>query len=79
MNESSSKRTCMFFPNKQYSMKLKWLIGTVREILEQGHSYIIEGPNGKQYRINRAHLKPVCHDRSSFPDHSNVKRESEQE
>ena len=62
-----------FFLNKQYSMKLKWLTGTVREILEQGHSYIIEGPNGKQYRRNRAHLKLVCHDGSSFQDHSNTK------
>ena len=36
--------------------------------------YIIEGPNGKQYRRNRAHWKPVCHDGSSFPDHSKVKK-----
>ena len=65
-----------FFPNKQYGMKVKWLTGTVREILERGHLYIIEGPNGKQYRRNRAHLKPVCHDGSSFPDHSNAKKKN---
>ena len=29
---------------------------------------MIEGPNGKKYRRNRAHLKPLCHDRSSFQD-----------
>ena len=57
-----------FFLNKMYGMKLKWLIGTVRVILEWGRSYIIEGPNGKKYRRNRAHLKPICHDGSSFQD-----------
>ena len=41
-----------FFPQKLYSAKLKWLTGTVKEILERGHSYIIEGPNGKKYRRN---------------------------
>ena len=65
-----------FFPNKQYGMKLKWLTGTVREILERGCSYIIEGPNGKQYRRNRAHLKPICHNGSSFQDHSKVKKKN---
>ena len=28
------KEQVRFFPNKQYGMKLKWLTGTVREILE---------------------------------------------
>ena len=65
-----------FFPNKQYSMKLKWLTGTVRENLEWGCSYIIEGPNGKQYRRNWAHLKPICHDSSSFQDHSLAKKKN---
>ena len=65
-----------FFPNKQYGMKLKWLTGTVREILEWGCSYIIEGPNGKQYRRNIAHLKPICHNGSSFPDHSKAKKKN---
>ena len=27
------------------------------------------GPNSKVYRRNRAHLKPICHDGSSFQDH----------
>ena len=27
------------------------------------------GPNGRVYRRNRAHLKPICHDSSSFQDH----------
>ena len=65
-----------FFPSKQYGMKLKWLTGTVREILEWGCSYIIEGPNGKQYMRNRAHLKPICHDGSSFQDHSKAKKKN---
>ena len=51
-----------FFPQKQYGAKLKWLTGTVTEILEQGCSYIIEGPNSKNYRRNQTHLKPLCHD-----------------
>ena len=58
------KEQVRFFLQKQYDMKLKWLTGTVLEILEQGCSYIIEGPNSKKYRRNRAHLKPLCHDRS---------------
>ena len=29
---------------------------------------MIEGPNGKKHRRNRAHLKPLCHDGSSFQD-----------
>ena len=47
---------------------MKWLTRTVREILERGCSYIIEGPNGKKYRRNQAHSKPLCHDGSSFQD-----------
>ena len=62
------KEQVRFFPQKQYGAKLKWLTGTVVEILERGCSYIIKGPNGKKYRRNRAHLKPLCHDGSSFQD-----------
>ena len=62
------KEQVRFFPQKQYGTKLKWLTGTVKEILERGCSYIIEGPNGKKYRRNQAYLKPLCHDRSSFQD-----------
>ena len=57
-----------FFPQKQHGAKVKWLTGTVTEILERGRSYMIEGPNGKKYRRNWAHLKPLCHDGSSFQD-----------
>ena len=57
-----------FFPQKQHGAKIKWLTGTVTEILERGRSYMLEGPNGKKYRRNRAHLKPLCHDGSSFQD-----------
>ena len=64
-----------FFPQKQYGAKLKWLTGTEIEILERGRSYIIEGPNGKKYRRNRAHLKPLCHDGSSFQDPLKAKRQ----
>ena len=60
------KEQVRFFLQKQFSAKLKWLTGTVVEILERGCSYIIKGPNGKNYRRNLAHLKPLCHDRSSF-------------
>ena len=30
---------------------------------------MIQAPNGRVYRRNRAHLKPICHDGSSFQDH----------
>ena len=45
------------------------------ETLERGRLYIIEGPNGKKYRRNRAHLKPLCHDGSSFLDPPKAKRQ----
>ena len=55
-----------FFPNKQGTGQLTWLTGTVNEILDCGHSYTIKGPNGRVYRRNRAHLKPICYDGSTF-------------
>ena len=64
-----------FFPQKQHGAKLKWLTGTVIEILERGRSYMIEGPNGKKYRRNRAHLKPLCHDGTSFQDPPKAKEQ----
>ena len=70
------KEHVRFFLQKQYSAKPKWLTGTVIEILERGCSYIIEGPNGKKYRRNRAHLKPLCHDRSSFQDPPKAKKQN---
>ena len=30
---------------------------------------MIQAPNGRVYRRNRAHLKPICHNSSSFQDH----------
>ena len=30
---------------------------------------MIQAPNGRVYRRNRVHLKPICHDSSSFQDH----------
>ena len=45
------------------------MTGTVTEILKCGQSYMIQAPNGRVYRRNRAHLKPICHDSSSFQDH----------
>ena len=30
---------------------------------------MIQEPNGRVYRRNRAHLKPICHDGSTFQDH----------
>ena len=57
-----------FFPNKQGTGHPSWLMGTVTEILDCGHSYMIQGPNGKVYRRNKAHLKPICYDGTSFQD-----------
>ena len=30
---------------------------------------MVQGPNGRVYRRNRAHLKPICHNGTSFQDH----------
>ena len=64
-----------FFQNKQATGPIKWTTGTVVEILECGWSYMIRGPNGRVYRRNWAHLKPICHDGSSFQDHPVMKGE----
>ena len=71
------KEKVQMFQNKQGTGLLKWTTGTVTEILECGHSYMVQGPDGRVYRRNRAHLKPICHDGSSFQDHS-VKKEKKQ-
>ena len=63
-----------FFPNKQGTGPLTWLTGTVTEILDCVHSYMIQGPIGRVYWRNRAHLKPICYDSTSFQDHL-VKKE----
>ena len=55
-----------FFQNKQGTGQLTWLTGTVNEILDCGHSHTIKGPNGRVYRRNRAHPKPICYDGSTF-------------
>ena len=31
---------------------------------------MVQDPDSRVYRWNRAHLKPICHDGSSFQDHS---------
>ena len=54
-----------------------WLTGTVTEILDCGHSYMIQSPNGRVYRRNRAHLKPISYDSMSFQDQP-VKKEEKQ-
>ena len=65
-----------FFPQKQHGAKTKWLTGTVIEILERGRSYVMsKAQTGKKYRRNRAHLKPLCHDGSSFQDPLKAKRQ----
>ena len=38
---------------------------------------MVQAPNSRVYRRNRAHLKPICHDGSSFQDHL-VKKEKKQ-
>ena len=63
------KEQVQFFHNKQGTGPIEWATSTVTEILECGWSYMIQGPNGRVYRRNRAHLKPICHDSSSFQDH----------
>ena len=63
------KEQVQFFHNKQGTGPIKWTTGTVTEILECGWSYMIQAPNSRVYRRNRAHLKPICHDGSSFQDH----------
>ena len=63
-----------FFPNKQQTGPPTWLTGTVTKILDSGRSYMIQGPNGRAHRRNRAHLKPICYDGMSFQDHP-VKKE----
>ena len=63
------KAQVQFFHNKQGTGPIKWTTGTVMEILECGWSYMIQGLNSRVYRRNRAHLKPICHDDTSFQDH----------
>ena len=63
------KEKVQMFQNKQGTGPLKWTTGTVTEILECGCSYMVQGPDGRVYRWNRAHLQPICHDGSSFQDH----------
>ena len=63
------KEQVWFFHNKQGTGPVKWTTGTVTKILECGQSYMIQGLNGRVYRRNRAHLKPICHDSTSFQDH----------
>ena len=58
-----------FFHNKQGTSPIKWMTGTITETLKCGSSYMIQAPNSRVYRRNRAHLKPICHDGSSFQDH----------
>ena len=71
------KEKVQFFLNKQGTGPLQWITGTVTEILECRHLYMVQAPNSRAYRRNRAHLKPICHDGSSFQDHL-VKKEKKQ-
>ena len=63
------KEQVQFFHNKQGTGPIKWTTGTVTEIFECGQSYMVQGPSGRVYRRNRAHLKPICHDSTSFQGH----------
>ena len=71
------KEQVQFFQNKQATGPIKWTTGTVTEILECGWSCMIQGPNGRLYRRNQAHLKPICHDSTSFQDHRVQKGENQ--
>ena len=44
------KEKVQMFRNKQGTGPLKWTTGTVTKILECGHSYMVQGPNGRVYR-----------------------------
>ena len=71
------KEQVQFFPNKQDTGPIKWVTGTVTEILECGCLYMVQASIGRVYRRNRAHLKPICHDSSSFQDYM-VRKEKKQ-
>ena len=71
------KEKVQFFLSKQGTGPLQWITDTVTEILECGCWYMVQAPNSRVYRRNRTHLKPICHDGSSFQDHS-VKKEKKQ-
>ena len=62
------KEKVHFFQNKPATGPIKWTTRTVAEIRKCGRSYVIRGPNGRMYRRNQAHVKPLCHDGSSFPN-----------
>ena len=49
----------------------------VTEVLECGQSYTICSPNGRVCRRNRAHIKPICHNGTSFQDHRVKKGEKQ--
>ena len=65
----------MFLPQQARNRTSTWLTGTVNQILDCGHSYMITGPNGRVYRRNRAHLKHICYDGSSFQKHTTAKKD----
>ena len=44
------KEKVQMFQNKQGTGPLKWTTGTLTEILECGHSYMVQGPDGRVYR-----------------------------
>ena len=71
------KEQVQFFQNKPATGPIKWTTGTVTEVLECGRSYTIRGPNGRVYRRNQAHIKPICHDGTSFQDHRVKKGEKQ--
>ena len=68
MNEYSS------FLNKQGMGPLSWLTGTVTEILDCGHSYMIQSVR-QSLKEKQSSLKPICYDGMSFQDHPVKKRE----
>ena len=47
------------------------------QILDCGHSYTIEGPNGRVYRGNRVHLKPICYDGSTYQGRTTAKEDKQ--
>ena len=70
-NKSSSSKT-----SKPQAPSSGWQVLWLR-YSECGWSYTIQGPNGRFYRRNRAHIKPICHNGTSFQDHQVKKGEKQ--
>ena len=69
------KEQVQFFHNKQGTGPIKWMTGTVTEILECGQSYMIQAPNSRVYRRNRAQFEAHMSQQLLLSRPSSEKRE----